>query len=154
MICSGKSTLANSIKGERDAVILSPDEWVLKLHGADFPVERFQEVGDRIKAVIWDVARPLLDRGTDVILDFSFWGREDRTNWRAIFAKGGYEAHLYYTHCSDRDELFRRLEHRNAEVVKGELQHFNIAPETLATWLQFLEPPMPEEAAIVTDTCT
>jgi hypothetical protein len=153
MICSGKSTLANSIKGERDAVVLSPDEWVLKLHGADFPVERFQEVGDRIKAVIWDVARPLLDRGTDVILDFSFWGREDRATWRAIIGDG-YETQLYYTHCSDRDELFRRLKHRNAEVLEGKLQHFNIAPETLATWLQFLEPPTPEEAAIVTDTCT
>jgi hypothetical protein len=38
-------------------------------------------------------------------------------------------------------------------VLEGKALHFNIAAETLAGWLQYLEPPALDENAFVIDTC-
>jgi hypothetical protein len=43
--------------------VFSADERVRRAHGADFPVTRFFEVGDAIKAQIWADALPLLAAG-------------------------------------------------------------------------------------------
>ena len=58
-------------------MVFSPDEWILSLFGADFPVARFGEVGDAVKELIWhSAARVLAVEARDVVLDFSFWARE------------------------------------------------------------------------------
>lgn len=50
-IASGKSTLAGELRRLYGAYVFSADEWLLAEHGADFPVERFNDFGDGIKAV-------------------------------------------------------------------------------------------------------
>lgn len=58
MLCgqigAGKSFLAQKLAAQHNAVVFSADKWVLSLHGRDFPNERFGEVGDQVKEMIWE----------------------------------------------------------------------------------------------------
>lgn len=81
-VCSGKSTLSKKLAHEYNAVVFSPDTWLMALEGFDFSVEQFESKGDAVKQLIWRNAQEMVVRyGCDVILDFSFWGKDDRMTW-------------------------------------------------------------------------
>lgn len=44
MVASGKSSLAERLQRDYNAVIYSADEWVRRIHGKAYPVARFAEV--------------------------------------------------------------------------------------------------------------
>lgn len=152
MISSGKSTYAKQLQLNTNAVLFSPDEWILDLYGAEFPVERFQEHGDAVKTRIWDVAQQLLKQGVDVVLDFSFWSKSERRLWREKAVLLGAEVQLYFFECPT--EIMRqRLHTRNERVLSGIERHFFISEETFDRWIGLLEVAEADERAIVVDSC-
>jgi len=153
MISSGKSTHAKRLQAATDGVIFSPDDWMLALYGASFPVERFQEHGDSVKSQIWDVAQSFLVRGIDVVLDFSLWQKAERDDWRVRAEAVGATVQLYYLKCS-AEVMLQRLRDRNARVELGLEKHFLVTEATFERWIGLLEPPGPEEWPIVVDHCS
>ena len=111
-ICCGKSTFARKMKEERNAVILSLDDVTLSL----FP-EGAGEMHDtyvlRAERYLLDLSLQITGAGTDVILDWGLWTREQRGRIRAFYRQHGVETEVYYLQIS-REEWERRIRKRNS----------------------------------------
>lgn len=142
--CSGKTTRAKELEQSERALLLSPDAWQQKLFGGEFePGERHDALHTSIEQIMWDVAERALSLGVSVILDFGFWAREEREEFRVRARRLGVGFRIHYMDVP-KEELFRRLERRNADPGKGS---FAIPPECLEEWSQLFEPPDAEELA-------
>eukprot|EP00808_Paulinella_micropora_P026559 g59659.t1 len=150
MIASGKTTFSKELVRKYGAEVFSPDTWMLTLFGEDFPVSRFQDHGDAVKELIWKSALALLRRGHDVVLDFSFWTKQDRMDWKKRCTQREVEVRLYYINCST--EICRsRLSYRNERIQAHQLddETFFVPVQDFDDWAPFFEPPLEDEDAIV-----
>src|SRR6266508_797620 len=80
--CSGKTTLAKQLEQERSVLRLTPDEWQVALFGQDAEEPEHDARHSLIEAMLWKIASSVLELGTNVILDFGFWAREEREDFR------------------------------------------------------------------------
>ena len=110
-ICCGKTTYAQKLREERNAVILSIDELMLTL----FP-EGAGEMHDtyalRTEQYLLSLSLQILGTGTDVILDWGLWTKAQRDRLRAFYAENGFESEIHYLQVS-REEWERRIRKRN-----------------------------------------
>lgn len=110
-ICCGKTTYAQKLREERNAVILSIDELTLTL----FP-EGAGEMHDtyalRTEQYLLSLSLQILGTGTDVILDWGLWTKAQRDRLRAFYAENGFESEIHYLQVS-REEWERRIRKRN-----------------------------------------
>src|SRR3982750_152144 len=106
--CAGKTTLAKRIERERPCLRLTPDEWIARLFGADVALDVLDAARDPMEALLWDVAAAVLKLGGDVILDFGFWSRAERDDYRARAAALGARCVVHYCDVAEA-ELLRRL---------------------------------------------
>lgn len=85
----------------------------------------------------------LVAAGADVVLDFSFWSRAMRDEWRAVLAPTGVVPETIYLE-TDRDTVLGRLEAR-----RGAHSDDYVVPEELATrYFDHFEPPSPDEGPL------
>ena len=110
-ICCGKTTYAQKLREEQNAVILSIDELTLTL----FP-EGAGEMHDtyalRTEQYLLSLSLQILGTGTDVILDWGLWTKAQRDRIRAFYAENGFESEIHYLQVS-REEWERRIRKRN-----------------------------------------
>ena len=139
--CSGKTTLARKLELERSALRLTPDEWHVRLFGQDAEAPEHNARHDLIEAMLWDVASRLLGLGTNVILDFGFWAREEREDFRARAKQMGASSEVHFLDVPE-DELMRRLTARNAQLAPGT---FRIPAEMMTSWIALFQKPTPDE---------
>jgi predicted kinase len=139
--CSGKTTLALQLEREHSALRLTPDEWHTALFGQDVEDERHDERHDLIEAMLWKAAARVLELGVDVVLDFGFWSRSERADYRARAASLGAGTRLHYLDVPEA-ELLNRLQVRNDELPPGA---FKIEREQLKVWVRQFQPPADEE---------
>jgi hypothetical protein len=138
---AGKTTLARSLERERDALRLTPDDWILAL-GIDPYDEPQRAVVEQLQ---WDVAMRALELGTSVILDFGFWSRRERDDFRVRASALGVGFEIHFVDAS-RDELLARLLARNATAGPGDVL---VDAEALDRYTSWFEPPAPDEFAIL-----
>jgi predicted kinase len=135
--CSGKTTLARHLEADLPALRLTPDEWHIALFGQDADDPAHDQRHDAVEQLMWRVAERSLQLGTDVILDFGFWTRRERDDFRASAAGLGAQFAIHYTPCPP-DELLRRLAQRDAAAPAGA---FVISEAALRGWMVRFEPP-------------
>src|SRR4030042_6333310 len=80
---SGKTTLARRLEREYSALRLTPDEWHVRLFGQDAREPEHDARHSLLEAMLWNIASRALELGTNVILDFGFWAREEREDYRS-----------------------------------------------------------------------
>jgi len=112
--CSGKTTLARRLEYQHSALRLTLDEWHLRLFGQDAEDPEHNSRHRIIETLQWDVARRALALGTNVILDFGFWTREEREDYRSQAKQLGASSEVHFLDVPD-DELLRRLAQRNTQ---------------------------------------
>ncbi len=139
--CSGKTTLARTLEYERSALRLTPDEWQLRLFGQDAEEPKHDARHSLIEALLWEVASRALVLGTNVILDFGFWAREEREDYRLRAKHLGASSEVHFLDVPG-DELLRRLERRNLHVSSTA---FHIPEEMMKPWIAFFQKPTPDE---------
>ena len=144
--CSGKTTFAKTLEQEHHALRLTPDEWHVCLFGQDAADDGYYgdvhtERHSAIEAMLWQVAARVLSLGTNVVLDFGFWSRVERDDFRSRAADLGAGFKLYYLEVPN-DELLARLTKRNAHLPPGT---FFIEPAQMKEWFSIFEPPTLEE---------
>lgn len=137
---AGKTTLARRLEAELPAVRLCPDEWLAAL-GIDL---RDEMTRDRLETQFWRLARRLLALGQSVILESGFWLRSDRDEKRLGARALGAAVELRYL-SAPLDELYHRLERRNATPTPG---HVLITRADLELWATFFQPPDAAELAL------
>ena len=139
--CSGKTTLAKKLERELPALRLTTDEWHIRLFGQDAPEPDHDARHSRIEALLWNVAASALELGLNVILDFGFWAREEREDYRSRAKHLGAASEVHFLDVSSED-LFRRLEQRNSHPSPDS---FIISESALPPWIAFFQKPAPDE---------
>jgi hypothetical protein len=134
---SGKTTLAKCLEHEQRALRLTPDEWMARIVGDGYAEEKRAVVED----MQWEIAARVLSLGVDVILEFGFWSRRERDEFRSRAAALGSDTKLHFLDVP-RDELLRRLALRNAALPEDT---FRVDETQLDLWLNLFEPPTPDE---------
>lgn len=139
--CSGKTTFARTLEERYAALRLTPDEWHIELFGNDMEDEAHDARHDAVERLMWSVAAKALARGVDVVLDFGFWGRDERETFRRRAEALGAEFRIHYMDVPE-ETLLERLAVRNAQLPPGT---FPIPEERLREWIRMFEPPTREE---------
>jgi predicted kinase len=139
--CSGKTTLAQKLEKERAALRLTPDEWQIPLFGQDADEPEHDARHSLIEVMLWNIARRALELGTNVILDFGFWAREEREDFRLRAKQLGASSEVHFLDVPEA-ELFRRLEQRNSRTSQ---ESFLIRAEAMKPWMVAFQKPTPDE---------
>ena len=139
--CSGKTTLAQKLEHERSALRLTPDEWQIGLFGQDAEEPAHDARHSLIEAMLWNIASRALELGTNVILDFGFWAREEREDYRLRAKRVGAGSEVHFLDVPE-EELLRRLAVRNSQPSQ---ESFHISEESMKLWMAFFQKPTPEE---------
>lgn len=138
--CSGKTTLARTLEQKYSALRLTPDEWQVRLFGQDATDPQHDTRHSLIEALQWEVAERALALGTNVILDFGFWAREEREDFRSRAKQLGASSEVHFLDVPS-DELLRRLAKRNG----GPGLAFHIPKEMMGSWIAFFQKPDQDE---------
>jgi predicted kinase len=104
---AGKTERAKSLAAEHSALRLTPDAWMIPLFGDPQPAGKRDVLEGRL---IW-LALEALRLGTSVVLDFGFWGRDERSSLRWLARSVGASSQVIYLPV-DRATQIERIEHR------------------------------------------
>jgi predicted kinase len=138
---SGKTTLAKELERECSALRLTTDEWHVLLFGQDAKEPEHDARYTLIEAMLWKIAGRALALGVNVILDFGFWAREEREEYRSRAKQLGASSEIHFLDVPE-DELWRRLEQRNSQPSE---ESFYISVKMMKPWIEFFQKPGPEE---------
>jgi predicted kinase len=139
--CSGKTTLAQKLEHEQSALRLTTDEWHIRLFGQDAEEPEHDARHTLIETMLWEIASRALELGTNVILDFGFWAREEREDYRSRAKNLGASSEVHFLDVPP-DELMRRLAVRNS---LSSPTSFYIPEEMMQPWIVFFQRPTPDE---------
>jgi predicted kinase len=142
-ICCGKSTYTRRLKEASPAVMLSVDDLVLAL----FPRElgdAHESVTARAQAYLMARAVDIVSAGTDVILEWGFWGREDRARVTGFFRERGVETQWHYIRVSD-EEWDDNIRRRNAAIAAGASSDYMVDENLKAKCRMLFQEPDREE---------
>ncbi|WP_256793299.1 ATP-binding protein [Terrabacter sp. Ter38] len=130
---TGKTTTARRLEVEQRALRLTKDEWVKALYGQDNP----PSAQDVIEGRLIEIGLRALELGTNVVIDYGLWGRDERSALRQAAADRGAEVEMHYVELT-RDEQRRRLEQRLAEASHTT---WHMSDEELDAWATSIEVP-------------
>ena len=139
--CSGKTTLAQKLEHELPALRLNLDEWHIPLFGQDAEEPEHDARHSLIETILWNIASRSLELGTNVILDYGLWAREEREDYRLRAMQLGASSEVHYLDVLE-DELLRRLEKRN---LRPSQESFRISEEAMKPWIAFFQKPTLDE---------
>ena len=94
-----------------------------------------------IETLLWKIASRALVLGTNVILDFGFWAREEREDFRLRARQLGASSEVHFLDVPE-EELMRRLAVRNSQDSQ---ESFHIPEEAMKPWIAFFQRPTPDE---------
>ena len=138
---AGKTTLAKELEVAHNALRLTPDEWIPILYGTDLDQATLDGVRDPVEMMQWQVAARALELGVNVILDFGFWGRGERDDYRARAVALGAQSRVCFLDVP-HEELSARLAARNANLPPGT---FPVTQAQLDLWASWFERPTSDE---------
>ena len=139
--CSGKTTLARKLEQELPALRLNLDEWHIRLFGQDAEDPEHDTRHSIIEVLLWNIAGRALELGTNVILDYGLWAREEREDYRLRAKRLGASSEVHFLDVPE-EELLRRLAVRNSQPSQ---ESFLISEESMKPWIKFFQKPTPEE---------
>ena len=85
---AGKTTKAKSLALERNAVLLSEDEWLESLYPNKIAsLDDYVKYSDRLKPLIKKIVQSILNTGTDVIMDFPANTTRQREWFKYVFTE-------------------------------------------------------------------
>ena len=137
---AGKSTYARRL--EREGMVrLSFDTEMWRRGISTVPLP--QEVRDEIEADLRARLLDLVAAGRDVVLDFSFWSRRMRADYRALLAQTGVVPETVYL-ATDRDTVLRRMRERRGLHSDD----FVVDEDLVAHYVDHFEPPTADEGPL------
>jgi predicted kinase len=143
-ICSGKSTYAETIRGEHNAIVLNTDKLILSIFGEDLG-DKHDAIFRNARTYMFALAADIAAAGTNVILDLGFWVYRVRQYARTYFNDRNIEIEFRYINTPP-DVIRRNVEKRNG-VKDG--TNFYIDEATLRKCLDSFEEPHESETDII-----
>lgn len=139
---SGKTTEAIKLEQKYKALRLTPDEWQYFLFGHDISDQEHDERHTKVEELMWEVAVRVLKSGVDVILDFGFWTKSERDEFRRKARLLGADCKIHYMDVPD-EVIWERLTVRNQSA--GENAVFYVGKKEFDEWSGLFEIPTKEE---------
>jgi len=137
---SGKSTVARQFE-QQGMVRLSFDQEARSRGITTMPLP--DDVRGDIEQALRIRLTDLVRAGSDVVLDFSFWSRTMREDYRALLRPLGVVPETVYL-ATDRATVLERIRARAAQ----DGDDFKLSPELAATYFDHFEAPTPEEGPL------
>ncbi len=106
---AGKTTRAEELAAAHRALRLTPDEWMISLFDGSQPDGKRDLLEGRLIAL----ALQALQLGTNVVLDFGLWSRDERSALRWLATSAGASCQVIYLPV-DKDVQRARIAHRQA----------------------------------------
>lgn len=137
---AGKSTYARRLEAA-GMVRLSFDVELWRRGVTEVPPPA--EVRAEIEAGLRARLLELVAEGVDVVLDFSFWSRRMREDWRALLAPTGVVPETVYL-ATDRATVLERMRARRG----AHPDDFVVDEELVAQYVDHFEPPTEDEGPL------
>jgi predicted kinase len=134
---AGKTTRAKELESSASALRLTPDEWQIALFGDQNPPDK----RDLVEGKLVQIGMRVAELGTDVVLDFGFWGKDERSALRWIAHAVGARSQVVYLPI-DHEEQRSRVTDRFAATPD---QTFHMSEVELAQWRARFQVPDEEE---------
>ncbi len=142
-ICSGKSTYAEQLRRENNAVLLSIDEIMLAMFG-QYVGEMHDEYVAHTEKYLYGKSLEIVGSGINIVLDWGVWTKAERAEAREFYKSRGIDYELHYIDVSD--EVWReRINKRNSAISNGRLDAYYIDENLAAKFGAIFEPPNDEE---------
>jgi predicted kinase len=144
---SGKTTFSQLLEKE-GFVRLSIDEeiWAVNgRYGVDFPLEKIEEYKKVAESKLRNYLIELIHDKQQVVIDFSFWDRARRDQYKQLIEKAGGKWQLVYIQVHP-DDLRERLKIRNKRF---DANAFPITEEVLTSYLNGFEIPKGEGEIVI-----
>jgi predicted kinase len=106
---AGKTTRAQELAAAHRALRLTPDEWMISLFDGSQPDGK----RDLLEGRLITLALQALHLGTNVVLDFGLWSRDERSALRWLGTSAGASCQVIYLPV-DTDVQRARIAHRQA----------------------------------------
>ena len=148
---SGKTTYAKDFE-TRGYVRLSVDEEIWRRfgsYGIDYDPDQYEQHTEVARQVLREELLSLVARGSDVVIDSSFWQRSKRQEYKELIEQAGGRWRLIYLHIDSA--LLRQRLHARAERFDANAA-FPITDELLTTYLDAFERPSGEGEEVIVVT--
>ena len=130
---AGKTTHAKELEVSASALRLTPDDWQIVLFGDQNPPDK----RDLVEGMLVQLGMRAAELGTNVVFDFGFWGKDERSALRWIASAVGARSQVVYLPI-EHEEQRRRVTTRFA--TSPDLT-FHMSDVELEQWrLQFQAP--------------
>lgn len=138
---AGKSTYAQRLESE-GMVRLSFDVemWRRGISTVPLPPDIRDEIETYLRARLLD----LVAAGTDVVLDFSFWSRRMRDDYRRLLEPAGVVPETIYL-ATDRETVLSRMRARRGRHSDD----FVLTDDLVAQYFDHFEPPTHDEGPLI-----
>ncbi len=134
---AGKTTRAKDLETSASALRLTPDEWQIAIFDGENPLDK----RDVVEGKLVDIGMRAAQLGINVVFDFGFWGKDERSALRWIADTLGVRSEVVYVPI-DRDEQRRRIMDRFATAPH---QTFPISDAELEQWRTQFQAPDDDE---------
>lgn len=137
---SGKSTVARQYERQgMTRLSFDQEAWSRGITAMPLPDDVHRDIEATLRARLVDLVRT----GSDVVLDFSFWSRAMREEYRGLLRPLGVVPETVYLE-TDRATVLRRIAARAA----GDGDDFAISTALAAFYFDHFEPPTAEEGPL------
>ncbi len=146
-ICCGKTTYANKICAENNAVLLSVDEITLALFG-QYCGDKHDEYVERTEKYLLNKSLELINKGINVVLDWGFWTKAERELAKGFYKSLNIECELHYIDISD-ETWKSRLHKRNNDVRANETSAYYVDDNLATKFASIFEVPSEDEFDVI-----
>ena len=146
-ICCGKTTYAQKLCTENNAVLLSVDEITLALFGRDAG-ENHDTYVERTEKYLFEKSIEIIESGINVVLDWGFWTKTERDFAKEFYRSQGIDCEFHYIDISD-ETWKARLKKRNSAIVAEETSAYYVDEEFAKKCASIFEVPSEEEIDVI-----
>lgn len=146
-ICCGKTTYAEKLCVENNAVLLSVDEITLALLGQHCG-DKHDEYVERTEKYLLSKSLELIQMDINVVLDWGFWTKAERESVKEFYKSRNIECEFHYIDISD-ETWKNRLNKRNIAVLAEETSAYYVDKNLAAKFASIFEVPNEAEIDVV-----
>lgn len=146
-ICCGKTTYAQKLCTENNAVLLSIDEITLALFGRDAG-ENHDTYVEQTEKYLFEKSIEIIKSGINVVLDWGFWTKEERDYAKEFYKSKNIECEFHYIDISD-ETWKERLRKRNSAIVAEETNAYYVDESFAEKCASIFEVPNAAEIEVI-----
>ncbi len=146
-ICCGKTTYAQKLCKENNAVLLSIDEITLALFGQHCG-DKHDEYVERTEKYLLNKSLELIENNINIVLDWGFWTKAERESAKGFYKSRNIEFELHYIDISD--EVWKyRLNKRNNAVLANETSAYYVDDNLATKFASIFEVPSEDKIGVI-----